>query len=139
MEKATIQEWTDSSVPLDFDQQRRVRYRVYRESERHFLEVREPADDSHIHTLELPEGLKRAPKSAKIIRVDAQKIAFEERSRENAVLIGTLAEAVPELDRQAILQALEATFADKAAAVVEANGRAFNRGADEAEVLENVG
>ena len=58
MEKATIQDWTDSSVPLDFDQQRRVRYRVYRESERHFLEVREPADDSHIHTLELPEGLK---------------------------------------------------------------------------------
>lgn len=88
---------------------------------------------------DVPDGLRRAPKSAKIIRVDAQKIAFEERSRENAVLIGTLAEAVPELDRDAVLQALEATFADKPAAVVEANGRAFNRGADEAEVLENVG
>ncbi|MEJ2127890.1 MAG: 2-oxoacid:acceptor oxidoreductase family protein [Woeseiaceae bacterium] len=88
---------------------------------------------------DIPDGLKRAPKSARVIRVDAQKIAFEEKSRENAVLMGTLAEAVPELDRQAVLAALAATFADKSAAVVEANERAFNRGADEAEVLDNVG
>jgi pyruvate ferredoxin oxidoreductase gamma subunit len=87
----------------------------------------------------IPEGLRRAPKTARIIRVDAQKIAFEEKSRENAVLIGALAEAVPELDRQAVLDALEATFADKSTAVVEANSRAFNRGADEAEIIENVG
>ena len=58
MSRATIQEWTDSRVSLHFDQKRAVRYRVYRESERHFLEMREPTDDSHIHTLELPEGLK---------------------------------------------------------------------------------
>jgi len=58
MGRATIQEWTDSRVPLKFDQQREVRYKVYRESERHFLEMREPADNSHIHTLELPDGLK---------------------------------------------------------------------------------
>ena len=58
MDRATIQEWTDSRVPLKFDQQREVRYKVYRESERHFLEMREPADNSHIHTLELPDGLK---------------------------------------------------------------------------------
>ena len=88
---------------------------------------------------DIPEGLQRAPKSAKVIRVDAQKIAFEERSRENAVLIGALAEAVPELDRDAVLQALEATFAGKSAAVVASNDRAFNRGADEAEIIENVG
>ena len=88
---------------------------------------------------DVPEGLQRAPKTAKVIRVDAQHIAFEEKSRENAVLIGALAEAVPELDRDAVLQALSATFADKSAAVVEANGRAFNRGADEAEIIENVG
>lgn len=91
------------------------------------------------HEGDIPEGLKRVPKSARVIRVDAQKIAFEEKSRENAVLIGTLAEAVPELDRQAVLQALEATFASKSAAVVEANGRAFTRGADEVEIIENVG
>ena len=88
---------------------------------------------------EVPEGLCRAPKTAKIIRVDAQTIAFEERSRENAVLIGALAEAVPELHRDAVLQALEATFADKAAAIVEANGRAFSRGAEEIEIIDNVG
>ena len=88
---------------------------------------------------DIPEGLKRAPKTTTIIRVDAQKIAFEEKSRENAVLMGALAQAVPSLDRGAVLQALEATFADKSAAVVEANARAFNRGADEAEMVSNVG
>lgn len=58
MSRATIQEWTDSRVPLQFDQQREIRYRVYREGGTHFLEMREPSDDAHIHTLELPEGLK---------------------------------------------------------------------------------
>ena len=47
---------------------------------------------------DIPEGLSRAPKTAKIIRVDAQKIAIAEKSRENAVLIGTLAAAVRELE-----------------------------------------
>jgi pyruvate ferredoxin oxidoreductase gamma subunit len=88
---------------------------------------------------DVPEGLQRAPKSAKVVRVNAQKIAFEEKSRENAVLIGALAEAVPELDRRAVLEALKATFAGKSATVVEANERAFNRGADEADILDNVG
>ena len=88
---------------------------------------------------EVPEGLSRLPKTTKIIRVDAQKIAFEEKSRENAVLIGTLAEAIPVLDRQAVLDALDATFADKSEKVVAANDRAFKRGAEEIEIIENVG
>jgi len=88
---------------------------------------------------EVPEGLSHLPKTTKIIRVDAQKIAFEETSRENAVLIGTLAEAVSVLDRQAVLDALEATFADKSKKVVAANDRAFKRGAEEIEIIENVG
>ena len=88
---------------------------------------------------DVPDGLQRAPKTAKVIRVDAQNIAFEEKSRENAVLIGALAEAVPELDRKSVLEALAATFAGKSKAVVEANERAFNRGADEAEIIENIG
>ena len=88
---------------------------------------------------EVPEGLSHLPKTTKIIRVDAQKIAFEEMSRENAVLMGTLAEAVSVLDRQAVLDALEATFADKSKKVVEANDRAFKRGAEEIEIIENVG
>ncbi len=88
---------------------------------------------------DVPEGLQRAPKSARVFRVDAQKIAIEEHSRENAVLIGALAEAVPELDREAVLAAFESTFAGKSAAVTEANERAFNRGAAEIERVDGVG
>ena len=58
MTRATIQEWTDSAVPLKFDQHRDVRYTVYREDGTCFLEVRAPEDDRHIHTLELPDGMK---------------------------------------------------------------------------------
>ena len=58
MSKATIQDWTDSNVILRFDQKRDVRYQVYREDEKHFLEMREPLDNRHIHTLELPDGMK---------------------------------------------------------------------------------
>lgn len=91
------------------------------------------------HEGDEPEGLSRLPKTTKVIRVDAQKIAFEEKSRENAVLIGTLAEAVSILDRKAVLEALDATFADKSKKVVAANARAFERGADEVEIIQNVG
>ena len=58
MARAIIQDWTSSIVLLKFDQQRDVRYQVFRERERHFLEIRDPEDDSHIHTLELPDGMK---------------------------------------------------------------------------------
>ncbi len=57
MDRATIQDWTDSVVLLKFDQHRGVKYTVYREEQKHFLELREP-DDTHIHTLELPDGMK---------------------------------------------------------------------------------
>jgi pyruvate ferredoxin oxidoreductase gamma subunit len=88
---------------------------------------------------DIPEGLSRAPKTAKIIRVDAQKIAIAEKSRENAVLIGTLAANVRELDQHAVLDALDATFAGKSAKIVTTNKRAFNRGAKEIEIIRNVG
>ena len=58
MTRATLQDWTESAVPLKFDQHRDVRYTVYRENETCFLEVRAPEDDTHIHTLELPDGMK---------------------------------------------------------------------------------
>ncbi len=58
MARATIQDWTDSIVLLKFDQHRDVKYQVYREDETHFLEVRALDGDSHIHTLELPDGMK---------------------------------------------------------------------------------
>jgi hypothetical protein len=57
MARATIQNWTDSIVLLKFDQHRDVRYQVYREQDKYFLEM---CDDNgtHIHTLELPDGMK---------------------------------------------------------------------------------
>jgi hypothetical protein len=57
MATAKIQDWTDSIVLLKFDQHRDVKYQVYRDDEKHYLELRDP-DDTHIHTLELPEGMK---------------------------------------------------------------------------------
>ena len=58
MTRATLQDWTESVVPLRLDRKRDVRYQVYREDEACFLEVRDPGDDAHIHTLELPDGVK---------------------------------------------------------------------------------
>ena len=58
MTRATIQDWTENSVPLKFNKHRDVRYMVYREDDTCFLEVRAADDDAHIHTLELPDGMK---------------------------------------------------------------------------------
>ena len=57
MARATIQDWTDSIVLLKYDQHRDVRYKVYRDGEINFLEIRD-IDDKHVHTLELPDGMK---------------------------------------------------------------------------------
>ena len=50
MERAT-------QVPMKFGFQHDVRYRVYRDGNRHFQEICE-SDGSPIHTLELPDGMK---------------------------------------------------------------------------------
>ena len=57
MEQAIIQDWTESQVLLKYDQSRDVKYRVYRDRGTLFQEIRE-SDDTPIHTLELPEGMK---------------------------------------------------------------------------------
>ena len=57
MEKATIQDWTDSQVLLKYDEHRDVKYRVIRTGNKLFQEIRD-ADDSPIHTLEIPDGMK---------------------------------------------------------------------------------
>ncbi|MDH3430976.1 MAG: 2-oxoacid:acceptor oxidoreductase family protein [Gammaproteobacteria bacterium] len=88
---------------------------------------------------EVPEGLCRLPATTKVMRVDAQTIAIEEKSRPNAVLIGTLTAALPFLDRQAMLNTLEDTFAGRHPEAVAANERAFRRGAEEFEIIENIG
>ncbi len=88
---------------------------------------------------EVPANLVRLPATTRVIRVDAQTIAIEEKSRPNAVLIGTLTAALPFLDRQAIIDTLNATFAERHPEAVAPNERAFTRGTEEFEVLENVG
>jgi pyruvate ferredoxin oxidoreductase gamma subunit len=88
---------------------------------------------------EEPEGLSRLPATTKVFRIDAQTIAREERSRPNAVLIGTLTAVLPFLDRQTMLDTLEATFAGRHPEAVAANERAFTRGAGEFELIENIG
>lgn len=57
MERATIQDWTESQVMLSVDQQRAVKYRVYRDGNKLFQEICE-LDNVPIHTLELPDGMK---------------------------------------------------------------------------------
>ena len=57
MERATIQDWTMSKVPMKVGDYREVEYRVYRDGSKHFQEIR-GADGVPLHTLELPEGMK---------------------------------------------------------------------------------
>lgn len=57
MERATIQDWTQSKVPMKVGGYREVQYRVYRDGNRHYQEIRDTTG-SPVHTLELPEGMK---------------------------------------------------------------------------------
>ena len=57
MAETTIQDWTDSTVLLKYEDQREVRYRVYRDSAGVFQEICD-LDGAPIHTLEIPEGMK---------------------------------------------------------------------------------
>jgi pyruvate ferredoxin oxidoreductase gamma subunit len=88
---------------------------------------------------ELPASLARLPSGTKVIRIDATNIAIEELSRPNAVLLGTLTTVVPSLDKDIVLNALTEKFRRRNPQAAAANERAFKRGAEEFEVLENVG
>ncbi|MEM7431828.1 MAG: hypothetical protein AAF351_07800 [Pseudomonadota bacterium] len=66
MAEATIQDWTESSVLLKFDQCRDVKYRVYRQGDLVHLEIRNP-DNSPIHTLEVPDGMKLDKSSYEVL------------------------------------------------------------------------
>ncbi len=87
----------------------------------------------------VPEELAAAPKSARVVRVDALGIAIQEKSRPNAVLLGTLCGLFPFLDADEVLAALSEEFTTKHPEVVAFNARAFHRGATEFEVLEGIG
>ena len=57
MVQATIQDWTESQVPLRFGNHQDVKYRVFRDDGRNYQEICTP-EGQPIHTLELPEGMK---------------------------------------------------------------------------------
>ncbi len=66
MSGATIQDWTDAQVWLNTEQVIDVKYRVYRDREKHFLEMHD-AQDEPIHTLELPDGMKLDKSSYEVL------------------------------------------------------------------------
>ena len=57
MAQSMIQDWTESQVLLKFDEHRDVKYRVFRDGNSLFQEICE-VDDTPIHTLEIPDGMK---------------------------------------------------------------------------------
>ena len=66
MTKETIQSWTDIEVALSGEELRDVKYQVYREDDKNFLDMRN-ADDRPIHTLELPDGMKLDKSSYEVL------------------------------------------------------------------------
>jgi len=87
----------------------------------------------------VPELLAKLPRTARVIRVDALGIAVEERSRPNAVLLGTLCAVYPFLSADVVLEALSEEFAGKHPEAVASNTRAFQRGGVEFETYQGVG
>jgi len=87
----------------------------------------------------VPDNLKKLPKNTKVVRIDALKIAVEEKSRPNAVLLGTLSALCPFLKSKEVLDALSEEFAGKHPEAVASNERAFTRGGKEFEELTGIG
>ena len=61
-----IHDWTDCVVPLRSGQCRNLRYRVYRDGNRVFQEIRD-ADGAPLHTLELPHGMVLDTRSYEVL------------------------------------------------------------------------
>lgn len=66
MQRATIHDWTESEVLLSYDTQKAVKYRVYRDGDRYFQEIRD-VDETPVHTLELPDGMKLDKSSYEVL------------------------------------------------------------------------
>jgi pyruvate ferredoxin oxidoreductase gamma subunit len=88
---------------------------------------------------EVPDAFEVLPKDVKVVRIDALKIALEEKSRPNAVLLGTLCAVCPFLDPEVVLGALSDEFASKHPEAVASNERAYRRGGSEFVPVENPG
>ena len=86
-----------------------------------------------------PDSLKTVPRNVRIIRVDAQRIANEEKSRPNAVLLGALSGALDVLDAGQVLAELTSVFEKKHPGAVPHNTRAFERGLAEGELMVGLG
>ena len=99
-------------------------------------QLREVKARLELARLTLDRRKERAGKDS----ISAQR--YDEARFEAMALEARLASITAGLERVEIdiaQSSLEAPFADKSAAVVEANGRAFNRGADEAEITAVLG
>jgi len=57
MADAIIQDWTHCTVLLKFQQEREVKYRVYRSGSGIYQEICEP-DGTPVYTQTIPEGMK---------------------------------------------------------------------------------
>jgi hypothetical protein len=66
MTQRTIQDWTDSQVNLKFNDHRDVKYRVYKEDNTVYQEIRSQ-DEKPIHTLQLPDGMKLDKNSYEVL------------------------------------------------------------------------
>ncbi len=66
MAVATIQDWTESQVLLKYDHHRDVKYRVFRDGETIYQEIRD-LDDKLLHTLEIPDGMKLSRSSYEVM------------------------------------------------------------------------
>ena len=66
MTQRTIQDWTESQVNLKFYDHRDVKYRVYKEGDTVYQEIRSQ-DEKPIHTLELPDGMKLDKNSYEVL------------------------------------------------------------------------
>lgn len=62
----TVQDWTESQVLLKYGNHQDVEYRVVREGDKHFQEIRDDAGEP-IHTLELPDGMKLDKSSYEVL------------------------------------------------------------------------
>lgn len=87
----------------------------------------------------VPDTLAAAPSTARVVRVDALGIAIAEKSRPNAVMLGTLCALFPFLRADEVLAALSEEFEGKHPEAVASNASAFRRGASEFEILEGIG
>jgi pyruvate ferredoxin oxidoreductase gamma subunit len=85
------------------------------------------------------DELARLPRTARVLRVDALGIAVKEKSRPNAVILGTLSGAFPFLNGEQVLAELSDEFKSKHPAAVACNEAAFKRGAAEFEEMQGVG